>query len=50
MPRARNKIANEISFVTVLTLHTILGLPLSNLTKILNMAGNVAIPFLTDLI
>jgi hypothetical protein len=33
-----------------LILHIIFGLPLSNLTRILKMAGKVAIPFLTDLI
>ncbi len=50
MPSARNKIASEMSFVTVLTLQTILGLPLSSLTKILKIAGSVAMPFRTDLI
>lgn len=42
--------AREISLVTVLILQTNLGLPFYNLTKILKIAGKVAIPFRTDLI
>ncbi len=50
IPKALNKITKGISLVTVLTLHISFGRPLSSLTKILNIAGNVAIPFLIDLI
>lgn len=39
-----------MSLVTVLTLQTIFGIPFYSLTKILNIAGKVAIPLRTDLI
>lgn len=50
MPKALKTIGRGISLVTVLILQIILGFPLSSLTKILKMAGKVAIPFFTDLI
>ena len=50
IPRALKTIAKGISLLTVLILHIIFGFYFSILTRILKIAGKVAMPFFTDLI